>query len=60
MQATYGRLDVHVSASWRAANGRIAREHLRGAAMREARKQLYRERLGCHQRYQELVLTFRL
>ena len=41
MQATYGRLRVHVFASWRdvvrAANGRIATKHRRGAAMREAR-----------------------
>jgi hypothetical protein len=42
MQGTYGRLGVHVFASWRdvvlAANGRIARKHRRGPAMREERK----------------------
>jgi hypothetical protein len=63
-QATYGRLGVHVFASWRAvvraANSRIAREHRHSAAMREARKQLYREMLGCHQRHRDLVFTFRL
>ncbi|ABE65057.1 hypothetical protein Nham_4475 (plasmid) [Nitrobacter hamburgensis X14] len=64
MQGAYDRLRVHVFASWRdvvrAANTRIARKHRRGAAMREARKRFYREMLGCHQRHQELVLTFRL
>ena len=64
MQGTYDRLRVHVFASWRdvvlAANTRIARKHRRGSAMREARKRFYREMLGCHQRHQELVRTFRL
>jgi hypothetical protein len=64
MQGTYDRLRVHVFAPWRdvvrAANTRIAKKHRRGRAMREARKRFYREMLGCHQRHQELVRTFRL
>jgi hypothetical protein len=64
MQGTYGRLRVHVFASWRdvvrAANGRIAKKHRRGPAMRRKRKRFYRELLGCHARHQELVLAFRL
>jgi hypothetical protein len=64
MQGTYGRLGVHVFASWRdamrAANGRIARKHRRGPAMREERKRFYREMLACHARHQELVVAFRL
>ncbi|WP_298277568.1 hypothetical protein [uncultured Bradyrhizobium sp.] len=64
MQGTYDRLRVHVFASWRdvvrAANTRIAKKHRCGLAMREARKRFYREMLGCHQRHQELVRTFRL
>jgi len=64
MQGTYGRLRVHVFASWRdvarAANGRIAKEHRRAQAMKEARKRFYREMLACHARHQELVVAFRL
>jgi hypothetical protein len=64
MQGTYGRLQIHVFASWRdvvrAANGRIARKHRRAPAMREERKRLSRGMLGCHHRLQELVRTFRL
>jgi hypothetical protein len=64
MQGTYERLRVHVFASWRtvvrAANGRIGKKHGRGPAMREARKRFYRDMLDCHQRHQELVVTFRL
>ena len=64
MQGTYGRLGVHVFASWRdavrAANGRIARKHRRGPAMREERQRFYREMLACHARHQELVVAFRL
>lgn len=64
MQGAYDRLRVHVFASWRdvvrAANTRIARKHRRDLAMKEARKRFYREMLGCHQRHQELVVTFRL
>jgi hypothetical protein len=64
MQGAYDRLRVHVFASWRdvvrAANTRIASKHRRSAAMREARKRFYRDMLGCHQRHQELVRTFRL
>jgi hypothetical protein len=64
MQATYERLRVHAFASWRdvvrAANGRIAKQHRRAPAMKEARKRFYCEMLGCHQRHQDLVRTFRL
>ncbi|CAX24285.1 conserved protein of unknown function [Methylorubrum extorquens DM4] len=64
MQGAYDRLRVHVFASWRdvvrAANTRIASKHRRDPAMREARKRFYRDMLGCHQRHQDLVLTFRL
>ena len=64
MQGTYDRLRVHAFASWRdvvrAANGRIAKMHRRTRAMREARKRLSREMLGCRQRHQDLVRTFRL
>ena len=64
MQGTYDRLRVHVFASWRdvvrAANTRPAPKQRRGAAMSDARKRFYREMLGCHQRHQELVRTFRL
>lgn len=64
MQATYERLLVHAFASWRdavrAANGRIAKKHRRAPAMKEARKRFYCEMLGCHQRHQDLVRTFRL
>ena len=64
MQATYERLRVHAFASWRdvvrAANGHIAKKHRRAPAMKEARKRFYCEMLGCHQRHQDLVRTFRL
>lgn len=64
MQATYERLRVQAFASWRdvvrAANGRIAKKHRRAPAMKEARKRFYCEMLGCHQRHQDLVRTFRL
>ncbi len=64
MQGAYDRLRVHVFASWRdvvrAANTRIAKRYRCDPAMREARKRFYREMLGCHQRHQDLVLTFRL
>lgn len=64
MQATYERLRVHAFASWRdvvrAANGRIAKKHRRAPAMKEARNRFYCEMLGCHQRHQDLVRTFRL
>ena len=64
MQGTYERLRVHAFASWRdvvrAANGRIAKKHRLAPAMKEARKRFYCEMLGCHQRHQDLVRTFRL
>ena len=64
MQGTYERLRVDAFASWRdvvrAANGRIAKKHRRAPAMKEARKRFYCEMLGCHQRHQDLVRTFRL
>jgi hypothetical protein len=64
MYGTYARLRVHVFAPWRevvrAANGRIARKHRRGATMREARKRFYHEMLGCHARHQDLVRALRL
>lgn len=64
MQGTYDRLRVHAFASWhdvvRAANGRIAKMHRIARAMREARKRLSREMLGCRQRHQDFVRTFRL
>jgi hypothetical protein len=44
----------------RAANGRIAKEHRRAQAMKEARKRFYREMLACHARHQELVVAFTL
>ena len=64
MQGTYDRLRVDAFASWRdvvrAANGRIAKMHRRTRATREARKRLSREMLGCRQRHQDLIQTFRL
>lgn len=64
MQATYDRLHVPMSASWRdvvrAARSRIAKRHRRSPAMRQERKRFHRKMLGCHARHQDLVLTFRL
>ena len=64
MQGTYDRLRVHAFASWRdvvrAANGLIAKKHRRAPALKEARKRFYCEMLGCHQRHQDPVRTFRL
>ena len=63
MQGTYDRLrvDVRVVARCRA---RRERPHRQDAsphpATKEARKRLSREMLGCRQRHQDLIRTFRL
>ena len=64
MQGTYDRLRVHAFASWRdvvrAANGRIAKMHRRTPGDEGSAQAPLREMLGCRQRHQDLVRTFRL